>query len=387
MKLIGNRCDSVPGSTIREFFALQAEVDDVVSFCLGEPDFTAPRHVIDAVIESFDRGETHYTPNSGLPRLKEDIVKKFAMRGLDYTTDEVMVAMGGTMILFLACNAILDQGDEVILQNPGYPNNIGIIRQVGGVPAFVQVYEENGFMYDIEDVKAAITGKTKILLVNSPSNPTGGVATRENLEQLAQIAIDNDLFVISDELYNELVWSEEPYTSIASLPGMKERTLIVDGFSKTYAMTGLRLGYGAGPAELIRNMTKLIENVASCVNEGIQYGGIAALEGDQQCVQDMRAEYIKRRRLVIDGLNSIDGISCVEPKGAFYAFANIKKTGLSSREFAIRLLREGHVAVVPGYGFGTGGEGFVRLSYATSEENIKEGLRRIQEFVSKLNAE
>ena len=239
-------------------------------------------------------------------------------------------------------------------------------------------------MYTAEALRRAITKKTKAIIINSPSNPTGGVASAETLGQIADLVKEQDLYVISDEIYHELVWSGEPYTSIAQFPGMKERTVVMDGFSKQYAMTGFRLGWGAAPQEVIVTMTKLLENMLSSVNEGVQWGGVAALTGDQSCVEEMKRVYLRRRELMVNGLNSIDKISCLMPRGAFYAFANISRTGLSSREFAVRLLQEKHTVVVPGTGFGQAGEGFIRLSYATSEEKILEGLKRMGEFVKSL---
>lgn len=385
MSFVSEKSKKTPGSVIREMFAMQAGLEDVVSFALGEPDFTAPRHVIDATVASFQRGETHYTPNAGIPALREAVAASYQARGLDYKPGEIMIGAGAISVLCLACTAILDIGDEVLLPDPGWANYRGLMMQVGAVPVPIRVREENGFMYDISDLRAAATPKTKAILLNSPSNPTGGVAGAENLRRIADLAKEHDLYILTDEIYRELLWDDEPYTSIAAFPGMKERTVIVDGFSKKYAMTGFRLAWGAAPEEVIVTMTKLLENVLSSVNEGVQWGGVAALTGSQACVEEMKRQYRRRREIIVGGLNAIEGISCLEPKGAFYAFANISKTGLSSREFAMRLLREKHVVVVPGTGFGEGGEGFVRLSYATSEENIREGLRRMREFVDGLS--
>lgn len=384
MSFISEKSKSTPRSVIREMFAMQSGLEDVISFALGEPDFTAPEHVIAATVASFQRGETHYTPNAGIPALRQAIARSYQERGLDYQANEVMIGSGAISVLCLACTAILDIGDEVLISDPGWANYRGLLAQIGAVSVPVKVYEKNGFMYDIEDLRRAITPKTKLILVNSPSNPTGGVASAENLRQIAELAKEKNLYVLADEIYHELLWDDEPYTSIASFPGMKERTVIVDGFSKKYAMTGFRLGYAAAPEDVIVTMTKLLENVLSSVNEGIQWGGVAALTGSQSCVEEMKRQYRRRRKLVVDGLNAIDRISCLPPKGAFYAFANISKTGLSSRDFAIRLLQEKHTVVVPGTGFGEGGEGFIRLSYATSEENIQEGLKRMKEFVDSL---
>ena len=384
MSFVSEKSKKTPRSVIREMFAMQTGLTDVVSFALGEPDFTSPKHIIDATVASFQRGETHYTPNAGIPALREAVARSYQERGLDYKPEEILIGSGAISVLCLACTAILDIGDEVLLPDPGWANYNGLITQVGAVPVPVRVKEANGFMYDVEDLRAAITPKTKMILINSPSNPTGGVASAENLRQIADLVKEKDLYVLTDEIYHELLWSDEPYTSIASFPGMKERTLIVDGFSKKYAMTGFRLGYGAGPEEVIATMTKLLENVLSSVNEGIQWGGVAALTGDQSPVEEMKEQYRRRRQLIVEGLNAIDRISCLAPMGAFYAFPNISQTGLSSRDFAIRLLQEKHTVVVPGTGFGEGGEGFVRISYATSEENIREGLKRIAEFVASL---
>lgn len=384
MSIISKKSQEVPGSMIRKMFAMQTGMTDVVSFALGEPDFTAPKHVVEAVIASLNRGETHYTPNAGIPALREAVSRSYQARGLDYSPAEVMVGAGAISLLCLACTAVLDIGDEVLLPNPGWANYKGLMMQVGAVPVPVNCREENGFMYDVADLRAAITPKTKAILINSPSNPTGGVASAENLREISELAKEKDLVVITDEIYRELLWDDEPYTSIAGFPGMKERTIVVDGFSKTYAMTGLRLAYCAAPEEVIAVMTKLVENVLSSVNESIQWGGVAALTESQDCVEEMKAQYRRRRKLIVDGLNAIPGISCLPPKGAFYAFANITGTGLSSWDFAIRLLQEKHVVTVPGTGFGEGGEGYVRLSYATSEEAIREGLKRIREFAENL---
>lgn len=384
VSFVSEKSKGMPRSVIREMFAMQAGLTDVVSFALGEPDFTTPKHIIDATVESFQRGETHYTPNTGIPALRKAVSETYQRRGLTYAPEEVLIGAGAVSVLNLACGAILDPGDEVLIPDPGWPNYRGMILQAGGVLVPVKLREEDGFMYSLDALQAKITPKTKAIVINSPSNPTGGVATEENLRQIAEFVQKRDLYVIADEIYHELLWSGEPYTSIAAFPGMKERTVIVDGFSKQYAMTGFRLGWAVGPVEVITTMTKLLENVLSSVNEGVQWGGVAALTGDQTCVEEMKKVYLKRRELMVKGLNRIDKISCLLPKGAFYAFANISRTGLSSREFAIRLLQEKRTVVVPGTGFGQGGEGFIRLSYATSEANIQEGLKRIDEFVKSL---
>ncbi len=384
MSFISNKSQKTPHSVIREMFALQTGLDNVISFALGEPDFTAPQHVIDATVASLQRGETHYTPNAGIPALRQAVSDLYKRRGLDYKPSEVLIGAGAISMLNLACTAMLDIGDEVLVPDPGWANYVGLMMQVGAVPVPIHLKEENGFMYDVADLQAALTPKTKMILLNSPSNPTGGVASADNLRQIADFAKANDLYILTDEIYRELLWDDEPYTSIASFPGMKERTVVVDGFSKTYAMTGMRLAWAVAPEEVIVVMTKLLENVLSSVNEGMQWGGVAALNGSQECVEEMKRQYRRRREIIVGGLNDMKGVSCLMPKGAFYAFPNISKLGIPSREFAMRLLKEKHVVVVPGTGFGEGGEGFVRLAYATSEDNIREGLRRMKEFVESL---
>ena len=385
MTFVSEKSKKIPGSMIREMFAMQAGLDNVISFALGESDFTAPQHVIDATVASLQRGETHYTPNAGIPALRQAVSDLYKRRGLEYKPSEILIGAGAISMLNLACTAMLDIGDEVLVPDPGWANYVGLMMQVGAVPVPVRLKEENGFMYDVADLRAALTPKTKVILLNSPSNPTGGVASAENLRQLADFAKENDLYILTDEIYRELLWDDEPYTSIASFPGMKERTVIVDGFSKTYAMTGMRLAWAAAPEEVIVVMTKLLENVLSSVNEGVQWGGVAALNGSQECVEEMKRQYRRRREIIVGGLNDMKGVSCLMPKGAFYAFPNISQLGIPSREFAMRLLKEKHVVVVPGTGFGEGGEGFVRLAYATSEDNIREGLKRIREFVETLS--
>ena len=384
MSFISNKSQKTPHSVIREMFALQTGLDNVISFALGEPDFTAPQHVIDATVASLQRGETHYTPNAGIPALRQAVSDLYKRRGLDYKPSEVLIGAGAISMLNIACTAMLDIGDEVLVPDPGWANYVGLMMQVGAVPVPIHLKEENGFMYDVADLQAALTPKTKMILLNSPSNPTGGVASADNLRQIADFAKANDLYILTDEIYRELLWDDEPYTSIASFPGMKERTVVVDGFSKTYAMTGMRLAWAVAPEEVIVVMTKLLENVLSSVNEGMQWGGVAALNGSQECVEEMKRQYRRRREIIVGGLNDMKGVSCLMPKGAFYAFPNISKLGIPSREFAMRLLKEKHVVVVPGTGFGDGGEGFVRLAYATSEDNIREGLRRMKEFVESL---
>jgi aminotransferase len=361
-------------------------MDNVISFGFGQPDFTTPERIIKAGIKSMENGETFYTPNAGCDYLRAAIADEYKERGMDYGVENVIITVGGAEALCLTMLALIDEGDEVILQDPCFANYHGMVLSNGGVPVPVQCTEENEFMMTPEDLQKAITPKTKAVLLNYPSNPTGAVATRENLEEMAKVIVDNDLYVITDEMYKRLIYTEDKFYSIAEFPGMKERTIIVDGFSKAYAMTGWRVGYAVAPEEITNNMIKMNENVVSCVNEAAQRAAYDALTGDQSVVDEMVVKYKNRRDLMVKMINENMGgkMSARTPKGAFYVFANIKKTGLTSEEFCYRLLEEKHVVTVPGTGFGPCGEGFVRFSYATSEENIEKGLNRIADFVASL---
>ncbi len=384
MAAISKTSDAMPRSEIRKMASLSAGMSDLVSFVYGEPDFVTPQNIINVGIKTLENGETFYTPNAGMDVLRKAVAESYKSRNLDYSYKDIIITSGAVNALLLSMMAIVDHGDEIIYPDPSWSNYMGMIMQVGGNPVPVKVHEKDGFMYDLDNLKNAITDKTKAILLNSPSNPTGGVASRENLEAIAKLSVEKDLFIITDEIYRDLIYTDEEYTSISSFEGMKERTIIIDGFSKSYAMTGWRVGYAAASEEIIIVMTKLLENVVSCVSAVAQNGAVEALKGSQAPVAEMRAQYKKRRDLLISGLNNIKNISCSMPKGAFYAFANISKTGLKSEDFAHRILEEKKVVLVSGTGFGEGGEGFVRLSYATSEDNIREGLKRIEEFVESL---
>lgn len=372
---------ATPRSVIREFVGKSFKYDNVLSFGFGQPDFQTPKHITDAMKASIDRGESFYAPNTGIIELRQAISESYKKRGLDYNVNEMVVCVGAISALLLAMEAALDIGDEVIISDPCYAAYEGLIMMLGCKPVKVRVYEEDGFIYNADAVRAAITDKTKVILLNSPSNPTGGVANYEQVKALAEICVEKDIFCISDEMYRELLWVDEPYTSIASFPGMKERCILIDGFSKTYAMTGARLGYAAGPQHMIEKMIMLLENVFSSVFTAVQWGGVAALTSSQDCVEEMKALYRHRKALLVEGLNSIDGVSCKDPAGAFYLFANIKSTGMDSRTFAEKLLDQEKMLVIPGVGFGEGGEGFVRLCYATNDENIKDGVERLARFM------
>lgn len=374
-------------SPIRRMFDMSKGMDNLVSFVIGEPDFVTPKNIIEAAKKSLDEGKTHYTDNSGILELREAIagkLKEYDKVEYDPKT-EILVTCGGMQALYLTMATLLDPGDEVILADPSYVNYTGQVKMCYGVPVYVPVYEKDGFNFTGANLRKAITSKTKAILLNSPANPTGGVATRDVMEEIARVAVENDLFVIYDEVYKYLLYDNLEFCNIAALEGMRERTIVIDSFSKSYAMTGWRVGYLAGPKEVVEKMPKLHENICSCVTDPSQYGAVEALLGNQDSVAYMNQQYLERRNLLVDGINAIDGLSCNRPKGAFYAFINITKTGMTSEEFAVRLLKQEKVVVAPGSGFGKSGEGFIRISYATSTEKIREGLKRIRHFVESLN--
>lgn len=374
-------------TAIRKMFDLALGMDNVVSFAMGEPDFDTPKHIIEAAKKAMDAGQTHYNPNAGIMPLREAISQK--MKEFDHIEydpkSEIMVTVGGMEAIYLTLTVLLNPGDEVLVTDPCYANYDGEIKMNGGIPVYVPVYEKDEFNLTEENLRKAITPKTKAILFNSPTNPTGAVAPQSVQEMIARVAIENDLYVIYDEVYKYLIYDDTPFFNLASINGMRERTIVVDSFSKSYAMTGWRVGYAVGPAAVIGNMPKLQENFCSCVNTPAQWAAVEALKGPQDACNYMNQQYLERRNLICEGLNRIDGLSCNTPKGAFYVFLNVKGTGLTSEEFAIRLLKEEHVVVSPGSGFGEMGEGYVRLSYATSTENIREGVKRMGHFVKGLS--
>ena len=379
----------MPRSPIRAIFEKALQMDDVVFFCLGEPDFDTPPQIIDAAIESLRRGETHYTPNAGLLTLREAIVESMkAYDGVTYDpASEIAVTSGGMEGLLLALMTIVEPGDEVILADPSYTNYRDQVRICKGVPVYVPVREENGFQFDPEDLRRAITVKTRAIMINTPANPTGGAASRDQLERIAAIAAENDLYVLFDEVYKHLYYGEEPFVNIAALPGMRERTLVVDSCSKTYAMTGWRVGWIAGPAAVVGCVPKLQENVCSCVPAFTQHAAVCALRTASEDVARMNAAYRVRRDYIARAINDIPGLSARTPEGAFYLFVNIRRTGLTSQVFSERLLDEARVAVSPGSAFGPSGEGYVRIAYASSIDVLHEGVARIAAFMEKLRAE
>ena len=383
MKELSVVAQTVQPSPIRQMFNLANGMEDVISFTVGEPDFDTPENVVEAAVKALRSGAHHYTPNAGILPLRAAIAEKLkSTHGICYHPEQnVIVTAGGMEALMLAMLCILNPGDEFILSDPCWTNYSRQVQICSAFPKFVPVYSENGFAFAPENLEQAITDKTKGFLINSPANPTGGIAERELLEKLAEVAVRHDLYVISDEVYSTLVYDGARPASIAALPGMKERTILVNSFSKTYAMTGWRVGYAAGPEHVIKNMVKLQENVAACVNTAAQYGALEALEGSQQPVQQMLATYAERRDYLLSAFKEIKGLKCFVPQGAFYAFVDISATGMDAGQFAADLLQKARVIVVPGNTFGSYGASFARLSFAASMENIREGLRRIRMYM------
>lgn len=386
MKEISNVAKIVQPSPIRKMFNLADGMEDVVSFTVGEPDFNTPAHVVDAAVEALRTGKHHYTPNAGILPLREAISEYYVRsRGLHYSPEtEIIATAGGMEALLLTMLTLLNPGDAFLLSDPCWTNYSRQIEICSARPVFVPVDATHDFTFAPEALEKAITPETKGFLVNSPANPTGGIAGREALEQLAEIAVRHDLYVISDEVYSELLYEGNTFTSIAVLPGMKERTIIVNSFSKTYAMTGWRVGYALGPQHIISQMVKLQENVAACVNTAAQYGALAALTGSQAPVAEMLETYSQRRAYILDAFSKINGLTCFAPQGAFYAFVDISAAGMDAETFARDLLQKVRVIVVPGEAFGESGKRYVRLSFATSMENIREGTRRIAQYMKTL---
>lgn len=361
--------------------ALEAEGRSVVHMQIGEPDFETPANIIQAGIDALQNGWTHYGPAQGDPELREAISSYIAKsRSAEYGADQVLVTPGGKPVMFYAMLALLQAGDEAIYPDPGFPIYRSMIEFTGAkaIPAVLR--EENEFRLDIEELRSLVTERTRLLILNSPGNPCGNVLPKSDLEAIAELAEEHNLVVLADEIYSELQY-EGAHASIAAIPGMSERTILLDGFSKTFAMTGWRLGYGLCPRELIEPLTTLMVNSNSCTNVATQRAGIAALSGGWEAVAEFRSAFDRRRTLIVDGLNSIPGVSCIMPTGAFYAFPNIQTFGMSSDQFANRLLDEFGVAAVSGTSFGDAGEGYIRLSYATSEANIEEAISRIRAAV------
>lgn len=371
-------------SGIRKFFDVVSEMPDAISLGVGEPDFDTPWRIREEGIYSLERGRTFYTSNAGLKELKEEICK-YLERKIQVSYDpstEVMVTVGGSEGIDMAMRAMLDPGDEVLIPQPSYVSYLPCAILADGVPVPIELQEKNQFKLTVEELKAAITPKTKLLVLPFPNNPTGSIMTKEDLEPLVDVIIENDIYVISDEIYSELTYGSD-HVSIAAFPGMKERTIVINGFSKGFAMTGWRLGYACGPKAILEQMIKIHQYAIMCAPTNSQY---AAVEGLRHCdpeVQEMREAYNQRRRFLMHEFKRM-GLSCFEPFGAFYVFPNIQEFGMIAEEFATRFLMEEKVAVVPGTAFGDCGEGFIRVSYAYSLADLKEALGRLEKFITRL---
>jgi aspartate/methionine/tyrosine aminotransferase len=361
--------------------ALEAQGRHVIHLEIGEPDFPTPTHVAEAGRQAIADGHTHYGPAVGLPELRRAIAEQVErIQGISVSPDQVVVTPGGKPIMSFTIMALVDPGDEVIYPDPGFPIYRSMIDYVGGRPVPLPLREQNDFRCDVDELRTLVTDRTRLIILNSPSNPVGSVLEKSDLESVAELVRGRDIAVLSDEIYSRITYGYR-HESIAALPGMLEQTIILDGFSKTYAMTGWRLGYGVFPTELVPVIDKLMVNSVSCVPPFSQHAALAALTGPQDDVDHMLAEFRRRRDVVVSGLNNVPGLTCATPRGAFYAFPNISATGLSSKAFADRLLQEAGVATLSGSGFGQHGEGYLRLSYANSLPNLELALERIREFV------
>ena len=381
---LSKKITTIKPSGIRKFFDIVSEMEDAISLGVGEPDFNTPWHIREEGIYSLERGKTHYTSNAGLKELKIEICNYLNRRcNLKYDYNkEVLVTVGGSEAIDIALRAMLDDGDEVIVPQPCYVSYEPCVVLANGVPVVVELQEKNNFKLTKEELLGAITDKTKVLIMPFPNNPTGAIMTYDDLKDIVDVIIEKDLFVISDEIYSELTYDGE-HVSIASFPGMKERTIVINGFSKAYAMTGWRLGYACGPSNIIEQMIKIHQFAIMCAPTTSQFAAVEALKNGDSDVAHMRETYDQRRRFLMYKFKEL-GIPCFEPFGAFYVFPNISKFGMTSEEFAMKLLEKEKVAVVPGTAFGDCGEGFLRISYAYSIDNLKIAMEKIENFVKNL---
>ena len=377
----------IPFSGIRKFFDIVSEMPDAISLGVGEPDFDTPWHIRDEGIYSLEKGRTFYTSNSGLKELRQEIANYMKRRqNLEYDPmKEVLITVGGSEAIDIGMRVMLNPGEEVLIPQPSYVSYEPCVVLAGGVPVIINLKEENEFRLTAQELLDAITEKTKILVLPFPNNPTGAILEEKDLREIAKVCVEKDIFVMSDEIYAELTYKEK-HISIAQMPGMQERTILINGFSKAYAMTGWRLGYACGPAASIEQMLKVHQYAIMCAPTTSQYAAVEALKNGDEDVQEMREAYNQRRRYLIHAFREM-GLECFEPFGAFYIFPSIQEFGMTSEEFATRLLKEEKVAVVPGTAFGACGEGFLRISYAYSLENLKIAIERIQDFVERLRRE
>jgi len=385
-KFINDRVRTIKPSGIRKFFDIANEMEDVISLSVGEPDFYTPWHIREAGIYALEKGRTRYSPNRGYITLREEICKFMDRKyGLQYKPDEeVLVTVGGSEAIDLCVRCLVSSGDEVIIPEPSFVCYVPITEMAGGKAVVIETQPENQFRLTAKELEESITDKTKLLILPFPNNPTGAVMRLKDLEAVAEVVRKHDLMVLSDEIYSELTYGGEPHVSIASLPGMWERTVVVNGFSKSHSMTGWRMGYATGPKEILSLMTKLHQYAIMSAPSMSQYAAIEALQNGDEDIEYMKSQYDMRRRLIVDGLNSM-GLRCFEPEGAFYVFPSVKSTGLTSMEFSEKLIYSERVAVVPGDAFGASGEGFVRISYSYSIKHITEALERMRAFIKDLN--
>lgn len=363
--------------------ALEKQGRDIVHLEIGEPDFDTPPNIIEAAVQALHKGWTHYGPSAGLPDLRQTIAEEVSRtRGIGCKAEEVVVVPGGKPIIFFSILSLVDEGDEVIYPNPGFPIYESMIEYIGGRAVPIKLREERDFRLDVDELASLITDRTKLIIINSPHNPTGGVLDRRDIHDIAQAIGDRNIMVLSDEIYSRLIFEGEHY-SVMAVPGFKDRTILLDGFSKTYAMTGWRMGYGVMRADLAAQVTRLMTNSNSCTASFTQVAGIEALKGDQSSVEHMRSEFQNRRDVFVAGLNRIKGFSCRMPKGAFYVFPNIQKSGWKSKKLADALLEGAGVACLSGTAFGSFGEGYLRFSVANSLENLNKALDNIQKWTAK----
>ena len=383
-KYLSDAVVNIKPSGIRKFFDIVSEMKDAISLGVGEPDFDTPWHIRDEWIYAFERGKTFYTSNAGLKDLRIEIANYLKRtQNLEYNSDnEIIVTVGGSEAIDIGLRAIINPGDEVIIPQPSYVSYEPCAVLAGAKPVIINLKAENEFRLTAEELRAAITDKTKILILPFPNNPTGAIMERKDLEAIAKVCIEKDILVMSDEIYAALTYKEK-HVSIAEIDGMKERTILINGFSKAYAMTGWRLGYACAPKELIKQMTKIHQFAIMCAPTISQYAAVEALKNGDKDVEEMRQAYNQRRRFLMDSFKKM-GLDCFEPFGAFYVFPCIKEFGMTSEEFATKFLQEEKVAIVPGTAFGDCGEGFLRISYAYSLENLKEAIGRLERFITKL---
>ena len=383
-RMVSDLCRNIIGSEIRVMFERADAMEDVISFAIGEPDFTTPKHIIDVAVDKLQNGATHYAPNPGIPELRSAIADTYNEKyGTSLAAQNVVVTNGAMEAVLVAIRALLNPGDEILVPTPHFVAYNGQFQVAGVTPIFVPTYEKNAYQIDLDHMESLITPRCRTVLINTPRNPTGSVFNRETMEGIVDMARRHHLTVISDEIYGDIVY-DEPHNCILDFMDLEENVILCNGFSKSYAMTGWRIGYTISTPEIAVSIRRIHEYGSSSTNVALQHGAIEALRNGAQDIEAMRQEYQRRRDLMVRLINDVDGLSCITPKGAFYIFMNIKETGLTSRVFADRLLDEYHTIVVPGTAFGEEGEGYVRLSYAASEETLKEGMKRIARFVASL---